>query len=60
VAALLQEPGRPEPTARPQPVGKELRATLAGKADAMRRLAERVAQRDGPHIQQHVALTDDA
>jgi hypothetical protein len=60
VAALLQEPGRPEPTARPQPVGKELRATLAGKADAMRRLAERVAQRDGPHIQQHVALTDGA
>jgi hypothetical protein len=60
VAALLQEPSRLEPAARPQPVGKELRATLAGKADAMRHLAERVAQRDGPHIQQHVALTDGA
>lgn len=60
VAALLQEPGRLEPAARPQPVGKELRATLAGKAEAMRRLAELVPQRDGPHIQQHVALTDGA
>jgi hypothetical protein len=60
VADLRQEPGRLEPAARPQPVGKALRATLAGKADAMRRVAERVAQRDGPHIQPHVALTDGA
>jgi hypothetical protein len=59
-AALLQDPGRPEPAARPQPVGKELRATLDGKAAAMSRLAQRVAQRDGPHIQQRVALTDGA
>ena len=60
VAALLQDPGRPEPAARPRPEGKELRATLAGKAVAMRCLAQRVAQREGPHIQQRVALTDGA
>jgi hypothetical protein len=60
VAALLQDPSRPEPAVRPQPVDKELRATLAGKADAMSRLVPRVAQRDGPHIQHHVALTDGA
>jgi hypothetical protein len=60
VAALLQDPGRPEPALRPRPVGKELRATLEGKAVAMRRLAQRVAQREGPHVQQRVALTDGA
>lgn len=60
VGALLQDPGRPEPAARPRPEGKELRATLAGKAVAMRCLAQRVAQREGPHIQQRVALTDGA
>jgi hypothetical protein len=60
VAALLPEAGGPEPAARPRPEGKELRATLAGKAVAMRRLAQRVAQREGPHIQQRVALTDGA
>lgn len=60
VAALLPEAGCPEPAARPRPEGKELRATLAGKAVAMRRLAQRVAQREGPHLQQRVALTDGA
>jgi hypothetical protein len=60
VAALLQDPDSAEPAARPRPVGKELRATLAGKADAMGRLAARVAQRDGPHLQHRVALTDGA
>ncbi len=60
VAALLQDADRPEPAARPQPVDKELRATLEGKAVAMSRLAQRVAQREGPHIQQRVALTDGA
>lgn len=60
VAALLQDPARAEPAARPRPVGKELRATRAGKADAMGRLAARVAQRDGPHLQHRVALTDGA
>jgi hypothetical protein len=60
VGALLQAPGRPEPAARPRPEGKELRATLEGKAVALSRLAQRVAQRHGPHIQQRVALTDGA
>jgi hypothetical protein len=60
VAALLQDPGRLEPAGRPQPVGKELRATVEGKEAAMSRLAQRVAQRDGPHIQERVALTDGA
>jgi hypothetical protein len=60
VAALLQDADRPEPSARPQPVDKELQATLEGKAVAMSRLAPRVAQREGPHIQQRVALTDGA
>jgi hypothetical protein len=60
VAALLQDAGCPDPAVRPQPVDKELRATLAGKAVAMSRLAQRAAQREGPHIQQRVALTDGA
>jgi hypothetical protein len=60
VAALRQEPGGPAPAARPRPEGKELRATLEGKAVAMSRLVQRVAQRDGPSIQQRVALTDGA
>jgi hypothetical protein len=60
VAALLQDTGRPEPAVRPRPVDKERQAPLAGKAMAISRLARRVAQRDGPHIHQHVALTDGA
>jgi hypothetical protein len=60
VAALLQESGRPEPAARPRPEGKELQATLEGKAVAMNRLVQRVAQREGPSIQQRIALTDGA
>ena len=60
VAALLQEPEGPAPAARPRAAGKELRATLEGKAVAMRHLAERVAQREGPSIQERVALTDGA
>ena len=60
VAALLQDPERHEPAARPQPVGKELRATLKGKAAALSSLGPRVAQHEGPPIQQHVALTDGA
>jgi len=43
---------------RPTPVGKELRATLAGKDIAFERLTRRVAQREGAHIRHHVALTD--
>ena len=45
---------------RSRPVGKELRATLDGKAAAVARLAARTAQYDGPHIQQRLALTDGA
>ena len=45
---------------RPAPVGKEVRATLYGKDTAFERLGERVAQREGDHIQHRVALTDGA
>ena len=60
VAALRPEPGGPAPAARPRPEGTELRATLEGKAVAMSRLVQRVAQRAGPSIPQRVALTDGA
>jgi hypothetical protein len=60
VAALFQDADRPALTARPVPIGKELHATLDGKAVAMTRLMPRVAQRDGPPIQHRVALTDGA
>lgn len=43
---------------RPAPVGKELRATLAGKDVAFERLTRRLTQREGKHIQHRVALTD--
>ncbi|HEX9870158.1 MAG TPA: hypothetical protein VGC99_16505 [Candidatus Tectomicrobia bacterium] len=46
----------PEPAARPQPVGNELRATLAGKAAGITPLAPLVAMRDGPHRQHHWLL----
>jgi hypothetical protein len=52
---------KPTPTSqsqRPAPIGKEVRATLEGKDTAFDRLAERVAQREGKHTQQRVALTD--
>jgi hypothetical protein len=45
---------------RARPVGKELRATLDGKAPALARLAARARQYDGPHIRGRVALTDGA
>jgi hypothetical protein len=43
---------------RPTPVGKEGRATLDGKDAALERLAQRVVQREGQHVQDRVALTD--
>ncbi len=58
VAALLQDRDRPPEAARPKPMGKELRATLAGKTVALTRLVERARPREGPHIHDHVALTD--
>lgn len=62
VAALLHEnpPTGAAPVARPAPVGKDLRATLAGKAVALERLAQRVPQHAHSHLQQRVALTDRA
>ena len=53
----VKAPARPQ---RPVPVGKEVRATLAGKDAAFERLTRRVAQREGSHIQHRVALTDGA
>jgi hypothetical protein len=56
----------PEPAARkrrpprPSPQNKRLWATMAGKDAALTRLTGPVAQRDGPHIQHRVALTDGA
>jgi hypothetical protein len=66
VEALLRDPAggkEAQSTAtsqsqRPAPVGKEVRATLAGKDVAFGRLTRRVAQREGQHIRQRVALTD--
>lgn len=49
----------PQPV-RPAPVGKESRATLYGKDAAFEQLSQRVAQRDGAHIEDRVALTDGA
>jgi hypothetical protein len=43
---------------RPEPVAKELRATLAGKEVAFDDLQQAVAKRDGPHFRHRVALTD--
>ena len=45
-------------SSRPDPVGKEVRATLDGKDTAFERLVHSVAQREGDHIQHRVALTD--
>jgi len=45
---------------RPAPRAKQVHATLQGKAVAFDQLTKQVAKRDGPHIQQRVALTDGA
>ena len=60
LAALLHEQPPADPPQRPQPIQKEVRATLEGKAVAVRSLAERARLRDGPHVQERVALTDGA
>lgn len=59
-AALLREERRADHPARPQPIAKELRASLEGKAAAIKLLQQRRALRDGPHILARVALTDGA
>ena len=68
VKALLRNvAGNEEPQAtatsrplRPNPIGKEARATLSGKDLAFERLTQRVAQRERKHIRHRVALTDGA
>jgi hypothetical protein len=60
VAALLREAEPPAAARRPRPVRKELRASLDGKAAAVRRLAARAGLRDGHHLRHRVALTDGA
>jgi hypothetical protein len=60
VAALLHEPDPAVSGARPRPIQKEVRATLAGKAAALARLADRAAPRTHAAIQHRVALTDGA
>lgn len=60
VRALLREPTRVDVPDRPEPSGKEVRATLAGKSVALERLAARTAQRETACIQHRVALTDGA
>lgn len=59
-AALLHEQPRADLAARPMPVQKETRATLAGKAAALETLVQRAAQRDGQQIRARVALSDGA
>jgi hypothetical protein len=59
-AALLHQERRADHPSRPVPVQKETRATLGGKASALRTLQQRAVQRDGQHIQARVALTDGA
>ena len=56
VAALLPDAERPKPVARRQRAA----TTLKGQTGGMRRLAPRVVQGKGPHIQPQVALTDGA
>jgi hypothetical protein len=60
LSALLREGQEHEPACRPQPVNKELRATLDGKVLAISRLQERAALRDGPELEDRVALSDGA
>ncbi len=62
VASLFHPELRPAAAAAPRqgPQNKQLWATLAGKDAALDRLATQVTGREGPHIQQRVALCDGA
>jgi hypothetical protein len=60
VAALLHDTNPTAARPRPQPLRKELRASLDGKEAAISKLAQRAAVRDGRHILHRVALTDGA
>jgi hypothetical protein len=57
-AALLHERECDVASARPQPVHKELRASLEGKQAACAKLAQRAELREGRHISARIALTD--
>ena len=58
--ALLHQERRADHPLRPQPVCKQQRASLDGKAAAITRLQTCAAQCDGRHIEARVALTDGA
>jgi hypothetical protein len=60
VAALMHEEPAADLAPRPQPIAKEVHATLEGKTVALARLKQRAMQRTGPHLQERVALTDGA
>jgi hypothetical protein len=63
VVASLFHPERTPVTPLPPRAGPQhtrLWATMAGKDAAFERLARQVTRREGPHIQQRVALTDGA
>ena len=57
LAGKPRDSARTEGKPRPEPVAKELRATLAGKDQAFGDLQQAVAKRDGPHFRHRVALT---
>lgn len=59
-ALFPSESPTPPPARRPSPQHKRVFATLSGKPAALKRLAQWVAQRDGPQTRQRVALTDGA
>jgi hypothetical protein len=60
VDALFKKDPATTPADRPAPCHKQIFASLKGKATALKRLAEKVAQRDHHHIRARVALTDGA
>jgi hypothetical protein len=60
VDALFKKNPEAPAADRPAPCHKQISASLKGKAAALKRLAERVALREGRHIRARVALTDGA
>lgn len=59
-AALMRQQPEPQAPSRPQPIAKELRASLEGKAAALKQLQQRAALREGPQLEHRIALTDGA
>lgn len=60
LSALLHDQAPQQVRDRPQASSKELRATLEGKAAAVRQLARRAALREQPYVRDRVALSDGA